>query len=295
MGKFIITGATGFIGSHLCKRLIKEGNQIAIICRENSNLKPLESILDKIEIFYYKSNMEDMINFFNIIKPDAVFHLAGLIISEHKPNDIATLIDSNIKFSTEVLEAMNLSGVKYIVNTSTCLQHYNNEDYNPSCLYAATKHAFENILKYYVEAYTYKSLTLTLFNVYGEDDFGNRLLNKLNKSALSNSPLNMSYGYQKIDLIYIDDVVDAYIHAYTILSEESYVNNQSYAVCTERLVTLRELVSIYEKENNITLNIIWSKDNCRFREIIIPWSNYKLLPGWKSKVSLEDGIKKFHN
>ena len=53
MCKFIITGATGFIGTHLCKRLLKENHHIAIICRKNSNLKPLESILNKIEI---KSN-----------------------------------------------------------------------------------------------------------------------------------------------------------------------------------------------------------------------------------------------
>lgn len=295
MCKFIITGATGFIGSNLCKRLLKENHEVAIICRKNSNLNTLKDVLDRIEVFYYESNLQDMINFFTIIKPDAVFHIAGLIITEHKPSDISILIDSNIKFSTQILEAMSISGVKYIINTGTCLQHYNNANYNPSCLYAATKQAFDDILKYYVESYNFKSITLTLFNVYGENDLSNRLLNKLNYAAITNCELKMSCGYQKIDLIYIDDVINAYIHSYHLLKDDPAINNQCYAICTERLVTLRDLVSIYEKENKVKLNIKWCDKDYRFREVFIPWSSYTLLPGWKSKVSLEEGIKKFQN
>lgn len=294
MSKFIVTGATGFIGSHLCKELLNRNHKVAIICRENSNLQLLNDIMDKIEIFYFDDNLDNMINFFIQTKAAGVFHIAGLTIIEHKPNDINSLIDSNIKFSTQILEAMKVSGMKKIINTGTCLQHYSNEKYNPSCLYAATKKAFEDILKYYVEAYKFQSITLTLFNVYGKKDFGKRLLSVINHAAINNLPLEMTLGYQKIDLVYIDDVVDAYIYAFELFTKNFFENNQCYGVSSKQVVTLRELVSIFEEENKVSLNIKWGYKHYRFRENFIPWSDYTPLPGWNSKVTLQEGVKKIY-
>lgn len=290
MSKFIVTGATGFVGSNLCKRLVKDNHEVHIICRENSKLNNLKDILDKIKIFRYSDDITTLINYFKEVKADCVFHLASVFIAEHNSNDVANLVDSNIKFSTELLEAMYLSGTKNIINTGTSWQHFENEDYNPVCLYAATKQAFESILTYYVNAYNFKAITLKLFDTYGETDTRNKLINNLRNIAINKTELNMSNGYQKIDLTHIEDVVNGFLHAFDLTNASNFESNKSYAVCTGRVITLRELIDIFEKVNNLKLNINWGARPYRFREVLIPWDNYTMLPEWKSTISLEEGV-----
>ncbi|MGL4912268.1 MAG: NAD-dependent epimerase/dehydratase family protein, partial [Romboutsia sp.] len=274
MSKFIITGATGFVGSNLCHKLVNDNHEVHIITRENSNLKNLDTILNNIKIFKYDDNIESLIDYFNKVKPDCVFHLASLFIAEHKSIEVSSLIDSNIKFSSEILEAMNISGVKNIINTSTSWQHFESDEYNPVCLYAATKQAFEDILTYYVNANNFKAITLKLFDTYGETDTRNKLINNLKNIAVNNTELNMSEGKQKIDLTHVEDVIDGYLHAFKMLNTPHFKNNKSYAVCTGRVVSLKELITVFEKVNNLKLNINWGARPYRFREVIKPWDSY---------------------
>ncbi|MGL5381218.1 NAD-dependent epimerase/dehydratase family protein [Clostridium sp.] len=290
MSKFIVTGATGFVGSNLCKRLIYDNHEVHVICRENSNLSSLDDILDKVNIFRYGDDINTLIDYFKNIKADCVFHLASLFIAEHSSKDVSNLIDSNIKFSTEILEAMYLSNTKTIVNTGTSWQHFENDDYNPVCLYAATKQAFEAILTYYVNAYDFKAITLKLFDTYGETDKRNKLINNLKNIALNKTELNMSNGYQKIDLTHVEDVIIGFLHAFDLTRTGNFENNKSYAVCTGRTTTLRELIKVFEEVNNLKLNINWGARPYRFREVLIPWDNYTMLPEWKSTISLEEGV-----
>src|SRR4051812_1833664 len=78
-------------------------------------------------------------------KPDVVFHLASLFVSDHRVQDVQNLVESNLLFGTQLLEAMAQAGVKRIINTGTSWQCP-----HPFNLYAATKQAFESILGYYV-------------------------------------------------------------------------------------------------------------------------------------------------
>lgn len=291
MANFIITGATGFIGSRLSKKLIEQGHTVNIISRKSSKYNNLIDIKDKINIFEYDGNINKLIEYFRKLKVDIVIHLSSLFISENKPEDVDGLIDSNIKFGTQVLEAMKHSKCKNIINTSTSWQHYNNENYNPVCLYAATKEAFENIIKFYHESYGIKCITLELFDTYGQNDNRPKILNLFKEYSEDGIELNMSKGDQVLDLLYIDDVIDAYLNAIDLVNKSETIF-EKYSLESKNRVKLKELVSIYENitKNSITVN--WGKRPYRDREVMIPWSNGKKLPGWEAKVSLEDGIKK---
>ena len=70
-------------------------------------------------------------------------------------------MSSNITFGTQLVEAMVANGCYQFVNTGTSWQHYENDEYNPVNLYAATKQAFEDILRYYVETSALRVITLT--------------------------------------------------------------------------------------------------------------------------------------
>jgi nucleoside-diphosphate-sugar epimerase len=93
--------------------------------------------------------MQEAINFFNMNNFNGVIHLAALVQSQkHSSQDIDRLLDTNIKFATKVLEISVSANVQWFINTGTFWQNFQNAEYSPVNLYAATKQAFEIIAKY---------------------------------------------------------------------------------------------------------------------------------------------------
>jgi len=288
----LVTGATGFVGSHLTNRLVSEGWKVHVILRPSSTLRQLDSIKDKLVIHKHDGTMKDMLVLMELVKPDIVFHIASLFCAEHNPDHVSSLISSNILFGAQLVEAMVYHGVKRLINTGTSWQHYKNSDYNPVNLYAATKEAFETILQFYIETRTMNVITLKLFDVYGPGDFRPKLFALLNKARIQNKPLAMSPGEQLINLVYIDDVVQAYLIAERLLRECKVLGHQRYAVSSGNPVRLRDVVRTYEDVANVKLPLRWGGRPYRNREVMDTWSKGVPLPGWEVKTNLKDGIRK---
>ena len=288
----VITGATGFIGSNLVKRLVSEKYNLYLIVREESDLTCIKESIDSVNICVYKGETEELINIFKSIgKVDLVIHLASLFIAQHKQEQVTGLIDSNIKFGTQILEAMTYSGCKKIINTGSYWQHYKDEDYNPVCLYAATKEAYEMIMRYYYEAEDISCLTLELFDTYGETDTRKKIINLLKECAEYNLHLEMSPGEQYINLVYIDDVIEAYIRAIQILEKKNKINKK-YVVSNKEEVTLMDLVGIVEKVYGKKLDINFGGRQYRSREVMKPWSKGIRLEGWEPQYTLREGLER---
>ena len=287
----LITGATGFVGSHLAQHLVTAGWQVHVIIRERSKL-PNASVFEHITTHTHDGSTEGMVECVSQASPDVVFHLASLFLSQHETKDVKHLIQSNVLFGNQLLEAMWVNGVSRLINTGTSWQHYNNEDYNPVCLYAATKQAFEAILEYYIQACGVKAITLKLFDTYGLDDSRQKLFNLLNKAATSGDPLNMSPGEQLIDLVHVDDVIGAYLISANRLLEDKVLQHESYAVSSGNPIPLRELVQLYGTVTGKNIAVNWAARPYRFREVMNTWNKGSKLEGWELKNGFEIGIKK---
>ena len=292
MNNYIITGATGFIGSNLVRVLLKNNSKITIITRKNSNYSKILDIKDKLNIYEYDGDIIELVNLFNLINPDLVIHLASSFILNHRLDEIDKLIDSNIRFGTQILEAMKLSNCKKIINTSSYYQHYNNEIYNPVNLYAATKQAFEDIIYYYSSEYNIKSITLELFDTYGENDSRPKILNLLNNYANSKKALDMSLGEQILDITYIDDIVSAYLKTIQLISIKEDNIPDKYSLISENRIKLKDLVRLYEQVTNKKINVNLGAKPYRNRQIMNPWDKGKHLPQWQARISISEGIKK---
>lgn len=289
--KVLVTGATGFVGSHLCKRLVGDGWEVHAIARATSDFSQIEDIKDNIRFHIHDDTMENMNSIVAECKPEIVFHLASIFISEHKPEDIIPLLQSNIFFGTQLVEAMTGHDVLNLINTGTSWQHYENSDYNPVNLYAATKQAFEDILKYYSDANNLRVITLELSDTYGPYDPRPKLVNLLRGIAKAGNTLKMSPGDQYIDLVYIDDVVDAFLCAAKLIQKVTDKQMESFAASSGRPIRLKEFVNIFEQVFGGKLNIEWGKRPYRKREVMKLWNRGKPLPGWKAKVELQDGLR----
>ncbi|MBR3747401.1 MAG: NAD(P)-dependent oxidoreductase, partial [Selenomonadaceae bacterium] len=226
-------------------------------------------------------------------RPDVVYHLAANSLNAHKFEDIPNLIQSNITFGTELLDAMVANNVYNFVNVGTMYQHFDDADYSPVNLYAATKKCLEDIIKFYVETRGLKCIALHLFDTYGADDKRGKILGLLKKISGTGETLKMSPGGQLIDIVYIDDVIEAFTTAGKYLFEQKYHYCGTYGVSSLNPIPLREVVKIFESIAGKKLSIEWGGRPYRVREVMVPWHSFKLLPGWSPKVSLHDGIKKF--
>jgi len=288
--KYLISGGSGFIGSHLAKRLIDLGNEVHIIIRPSSNIDLLKGYEDNIIFHEYDGTYYSLDNAIKNSKPEIVFHLASLFISQHNPADIEKLIFSNILFGTQLVEAMVQNGVRKLINTGTSWQHYNNSEYDPVNLYAATKQAMEDIIKYYCEADKLCAIHLKLFDTYGPNDPRPKLMNLLKRAIRSGEVLEMSGGEQLIDLVYVDDVVEAFYIASESLFNTKTINC-SYGISSHSPIKLKYLIKTVEDVIGRKIPIKWGGKPYKTREVMIPWNTFSCLEGWKPKTELKEGLK----
>ena len=102
----------------------------------------------------------------------------------------------------------------------------------------------------------------------------------------------MSPGEQLLDLVHIDDAVNAYlIAAEHVKNVVSTTRHKSYLVSSGKPISLKKIVNLYEHEVDKKLMIEWGKLQYRPRQIMYPWAKGKLLPGWEPKINLQEGIK----
>ncbi|EKN3561518.1 TPA: NAD-dependent epimerase/dehydratase family protein [Yersinia enterocolitica] len=288
--RILITGASGYIGSNLACYLNSNGFEVFGLIRsevvDENKIKLLAGV--KLEILDEKNLCSLVEN----INPDIVIHIASLTSVTHDYSTIENLLRSNIEFPTKLLEAMEVAGVKKFINTGTTWQNYNSADYEPVNLYAATKQAFEDILKYYIFAKDFSSITLRLFDTYGPNDTRKKLIPLLDRLAETKESLDMSEGNQEIELVHINDICSAYKTAILKLQDGQPGYANVYSVDTGSRMSLKKLVKLYEKVNDVTLNINWGARPPREREIMRLCTNLTVLPNWSPTIPLDEGINK---
>lgn len=286
--KLLITGATGFIGKHLVKSLLEEGDEVAALVREKSDTSALP---EKANIITLPSSQTELENILLKEKFDGVIHLASLYLMSHKSEDIAELIDSNVKFGTQVIDAAAKSSVRFFINTGSFAQHFENKPYSPINLYAATKQAFQDIAQFYADTTDLSVMTLELFNTYGPEDTRDKVFNLWYKAIKNQTTLDMSPGEQIIDTSYIDDVVSGFKIAAKIACAKKQIGSV-FALTSPERMTLKELSGVFADTLNAKLNINFGALPYRERETMVPMEKTPTLPGWTPKINLREGISR---
>lgn len=292
--RVLVTGASGFIGGHLAKHLLRSGEDVAVVLRQHSQMERLDAPQEeRLVKLIYDGSTDSLISSFKDFKPEVVVHAASFFVAEHRSDQIIDLISSNVLFGTQILEAMILSDCFKLVNIGTSWQHFLQEEYNPVCLYAATKQAFETISRFYVEAKKLSITTLKLFDTFGPNDKRPKILPYLLDPKNSNKPkVDMSPGDQLIDLVYIDDVLAAILSAIERLMDTRDQGATEYAVSSGHPIKLRDLVAVITRITGNKSEFNWGGRSYREREVMIPWNTGKPLPGWKAQVTIEEGLKR---
>lgn len=286
----LVSGATGYLGREFVKANSHQYNIITLV-RESSDITQLESLNCTISKFKSFSEIENIFSEYTI---DGILHFASNVTIEHTPEDISTLLDSNLRYGTYLLEYSKKYNVKWFINTGTFWQNYKDGEYNPVNLYAATKQAFQNIAKYYTETSDLIFTTIKLNDTFGPNDTRLKIFNLWDKYSKLDEVLDMSIGEQIIDISYIEDILNAFNTMINNLQGDvkKRYSNKSFIVSSNQRMKLKELAILFEKVTHRKLNINWGGRPYRNREVMIPYHDGILVPNWKQKYTLEEAILK---
>ncbi len=290
--KILITGSTGYTGFCLSKFWSNKGYEIHHIVRPQSNIKNLQKNHPQKHIHTHSGKQTTINNIIAQVEPDIVVHLASLIIRQHKSQDVEKLINSNIIFGSQLLEAMAHNNIKKFINTGTIWQCANSQKYNPLNLYAATKQAFEDIIDYYVQHQNINAVTLRLSDTYGRNDPRPKIFNLLLDLGKSGASLDMTAGEQLLSLVHIDDVISAYNCTLKEISKSAKKTmHKKYLIAAKQTISLRELVSLFQEIQGVDININWGKVPYDGLQMMEEWKTLPSPPAWHPAISIEQGIK----
>ena len=294
MKKILITGGAGFIGSNLCKFLLKKNFDITVF--DNLSSGKLSNIPKKIKFFKVDIRIKYLLKkFFKNF--DIVIHLAAMPILQQAIDNPKECIDINLIGTQNILEFCSKKKSKLIF-ASTCAvypldlnfkakENASGKLRNP---YSISKFASENLISFYVHQNKLKSVILRFFNVYGKgqnpDSQYSAVIAKFIKNSKGNSNLELyNGGDQKRDFINVNDVCEA------IYKSFKYKKFDIFNVGTGRAVKIKDLAKTivkYSKKGKIKKGKRTNFDamySCANIEKIK--KEMRFLP----KISLEKGIK----
>lgn len=277
----LLTGGTGFLGSHIVKRLINEDFKVIVVKRSSSKLFRLEPILDKlifydIDLIYLDKIFQD--NVIDIIVHCATNYGRSLI----PPTDI---IKANLFLPLELLQLAKAYQLKSFINTDTLLDKRVNN-------YSLSKKQFLDWLTFFSKELTCVNVALEHF--YGPFDDRSKFVSKIILDLLNNVDfIELTPGEQKRDFIYIDDVVDAFMKLIKF-SLNIPQGLYCYEIGTGKTIKIKDLVNLINTltDNQVT-QLKFGSLPYRENEIMNSCVNLsKLLElGWQPKVSLIEGLK----
>ncbi|SCB73941.1 UDP-glucuronate 4-epimerase [Kosakonia oryzendophytica] len=235
--KFLVTGAAGFIGFHVCGRLLQADHQVVGIDNLNDyydvSLKQARlDLLQSPAFSFHKIDLADreaMSHLFASEKFDRVIHLAaqaGVRYSLENPHVYA---DSNLIGHLNVLEGCRHNNVQHLLYASSSSVYglnrkmpFSTDDSvdHPVSLYAATKKANELMSHTYSHLYGLPTTGLRFFTVYGPWGRPDMALFKFTKAMLEGKSIDVyNYGKMKRDFTYVDDIVEAIIRMQDVIPQ----------------------------------------------------------------------------
>jgi dTDP-glucose 4,6-dehydratase len=307
--KVLVTGAGGFIGSHLCELCLSEGAAVRAFVHYNSrgNWGMLEFIdkrtLRKIEI--HSGDLRDPEAVRRAVKGcGLVFHLGALIGIPYSCLNPVDVVLTNVIGTLNVLEAAREHKVARVIQTSTS-EVYGTATYVPmdekhpmvpQSPYAATKIAGDKLAESYHRAYGLPAVVLRPFNTYGPRQSPRAVIPTIILQALQGTRIRLGNIGPRRDLTFVTDTTRGFVAAATTEG----VDGQTIQLGSQSETSVRELVDLVGSILNRKLRVVTERQRQRSRSCEVERlyaSNRRAadLLGWSPQVPLAPGLEKTIN
>jgi len=310
MNNILVTGGAGFIGSHLCERLLKEGHSVICLDNFDSYYDPSLKIRNAEEIskkypgpFAMVTgdirNRDHLTDLFKRNRIDAVFHLAAR--AGVRPSIVDPLLyeDVNLRGTITLLEVCKEFGMKNFIFASSSSVYGENQrvpfsetdlDIQPISPYGATKRAGELLCYSYNHLYGIHIACLRIFTAYGPRQRPEMAIHKFTSLMDQGKEIPMyGDGSSKRDYTYIDDLIDGMM---AVL--QRHKGYEIYNLGESQTISLKELIGLIEsalgKKAKIQMMDPQPGDvSITYADI----SKAKQLLNYQPKIEMEEGIKRF--
>jgi len=281
----LLTGATGFLGSHLLPRLINENYDVIILKRSFDSVCKIKKLLSRFRS--YDLDAIDIEDVFKGNRIDVIVHIAtdyGKDIFDGQ-NRVIRLINANIEFPARLLELASRYKIRYFINTHTA-------SHSKYLFYSATKNAFLEIAYFYSANYDFKFVNMIIEYIYGENDDDIKFIPSVINKILNGEKIEASGGEQERDFIYVGDVVNAYM---LLLSQMDKIkeSHTEFNVGTGNVMSFKSFVEKIEEAIGSKALISWGVVPYRKNELFYSKadiSRINKILGWHPEISLDQGL-----
>jgi NAD dependent epimerase/dehydratase len=300
----LITGADGFIGSHLTERLVRECAKVKALSQYNSfnYWGWLESIdcLNDIEVL--KGDVRDPHYCMGILKNiDVVFHLASLIAIPYSYQACGSYIDTNIKGTMNICQAAVESGCQKLIHTSTS-EVYGTARYVPidekhpkqaQSPYSATKIAADALAESFYRSFNLPLVTVRPFNTYGPRQSARAVIPTVIIQLLSGqSEIRLGSLHPTRDFVFVRDTIEGFIK----IAKSDNVIGEEINIATQAEISILNLAMKLIEMINPKAAVVTEDDRIRpqkseVERLLGDNTKIKTLTGWAPGVTLEQGLR----
>lgn len=305
MKKLLVTGAAGFIGSHLTEFLVQEGFNVKAFARYNS--KNYWGWLDnsefKKDIEVITGDIRDYDSVFNALRGcDAVFHLAALIGIPYSYQSPKAYIETNITGTYNILQSSKELGLDQILITSTS-ETYGTAQYVPidenhpvvgQSPYSASKIAADQLAISYYRSFNLPVKIVRPFNTFGPRQSARAIIPTIITQLLSeDKKLRLGNLSPKRDLTFVLDTVAGFLNIYKSDKLFGEVTN----IGMKKEISVGELINLIADILNVKVTIEQEKlrvrpENSEVERLLCDNSKLLQTTGWKPQYDLKSGLKK---
>jgi UDP-glucuronate 4-epimerase len=310
----LLTGAAGFIGSHLGKRLLEAGDELVIVDNFNPYYDPalkrarIRAFFGRATVPVYEMNIADLDALQKVFQQhhfDRVIHLAAQAGVRYSLENPFSYESSNVLGTLNLLELVKRQEIPHFIFASSSSVYGGNtkipfsEDDRtdqPLSLYAATKKSCEVMARSYHELYHFSVLGFRYFTVYGPWGRPDMALFQFTKNILAGEPVNVhNFGNMKRDFTFIDDAVEATLRLCSRQASGQKAGFDIMNVASGNPVELNRFLNILEKELGIPA--LRQEIAMQAGEVPMTFADLtklkRMTNGWVPGTMIEEGVKRF--
>jgi UDP-glucose 4-epimerase len=297
--RVLITGASGFIGSHLTRRLVAEGAAVHAITSAVSSVYPIRLVDVRSKIELHEANLTDRSAMDAVVakaRPEIVWHLGAFTHVGKSWQRVDECVQTNIQGTVNLLEALDGTGYRRFVYTGTS-EIYGDVDVPfredaqvmPISPYSVSKYAAERYCRMFRQGRGWPIVMVRPFNAYGPWQTPDRVVPEIIVRGLRRQPLKMTQGRQTREFNFVEDLADGFLRAGITPDIDGEVINLG---CGEE-VSMRQLAETVLKLLGDPIEPEFGALSDRPTEI---WRMYsdsskaRELLGWSPRHTLEEGL-----
>lgn len=299
--RVLVTGASGFIGSHLIRRLVDDGADVHALTSAVSSVYPTRLVDLREDIVLHEGNLNDqgaMRALARVVRPEYVFHLGAYTHVGKSWERIDECTQTNVAGTVNLLRAIEDTGYRRLVFTGTseiygavAVPFREDAAVEPGSPYAVSKYAAERFCRMLQRGRGWPIVLLRPFNAYGPAQSPDRIIPEVIVRALEGRELQMTSGTQTREFNYVVDLVDGFVRAALTPGIEGELLNLG---CGEEIAVAdlaTKILGLMGDPIEVKIGVLPERPN-EIPRMCSDSTKARELLGWEPAHTLEDGLQR---